>query len=256
MTVAVVLATVVRVARGTGPVRDTQERVVAGVSARRLMFEALVVAAAIGGALLLRDRGVAAVSEATDGSGVDPLIAAVPALVGVAAGILVVRLYPIPLAGVAWLAARGRGLVPMLAARRAREGGAASAVLLVLLATATVGAFAATALDHLDRGAEVAAWQEVGASWRIEQPNGALPIAMDPGALPEVEVASSVFQGLVPVDLSGPAVDRRHPGGREPRGGPRRERRSSRRSRPGSRRPPPGRSPRSCRAPSWTARAA
>ena len=93
-----------------------QERVVAGVSARRLMFEALVVAAAIGGALLLRDRGVAAVSEATDGSGVDPLIAAVPALVGIAAGILVVRLYPIPLAGVAWLAARGRGLVPMLAA--------------------------------------------------------------------------------------------------------------------------------------------
>ena len=29
------------------------------------MFEALIVAAAIGGALLLRDRGVAAVSEAT-----------------------------------------------------------------------------------------------------------------------------------------------------------------------------------------------
>ena len=134
----------------------------------------------------------------------DPLIAAVPALVGIAAGILVVRLYPIPLAAVAWLAARGRGLVPMLAARRAREGGAASAVLLVLLATATVGAFAATALDHLDRGAEVAAWQEVGASWRIQQPNGALPIAMDPAALPDVEVASSVFQGIVPVDLTGP----------------------------------------------------
>ena len=176
----------------------------AGVSARRLMFEALIVATAIGGALLLRERGLAAVSAATDGSGVDPLIAAVPALVGIAAGILVVRLYPIPLGAVAWLAARGRGLVPMLAARRAREGGAASAVLLVLLATATVGAFAATALDHLDRGAEVAAWQEVGASWRVQQPNGALPIAMDPAALPGVEVASTVFQGLVPVDATGP----------------------------------------------------
>jgi putative ABC transport system permease protein len=204
VTVAAVLATVLRVARGTGPARDTGERVVAGVSARRLMFEALIVAAAIGGALLLRDRGLAAVDAATDGSGVDPLIAAVPALVGVAAGILVVRLYPIPLAAVAWLAARGRGLVPMLAARRAREGGAASAVLLVLLATATVGAFAATALAHLDRGAEVAAWQEVGASWRIQQPNGALPIAMDPSALPGVKVASTAFQGLVPVDLTGP----------------------------------------------------
>ena len=92
----------------------------------------------------------------------------------------------------------------MLAARRAREGGAGSAVLLVLLATATVGAFATTALDHLERGADVAAWQQVGASYRLQQPTGALPTGLDPAALPGVEAASGVFQASIPVSLTGP----------------------------------------------------
>ena len=204
VTVGVVLATVARVARGTGTSTERQERIVAGVSGRRLMFEVLLVVAAIASALLLRERGVAAVQAATEGAGIDPLIALVPALVGVAAGILVVRLYPVPLAAVGWLARRRRGLVPFLAARRAGEGGAASAVLLVLLATATVGAFAATALDHLDRGADIAAWQEVGGPWRLQQASGPLPSGFDPTTVPGAEATSQVFQGLVPVDLSGP----------------------------------------------------
>ena len=204
--VGVVLATITRIARGSGTPAERQERIVVGATPRRLMFEALLVLAAVGGALLLRERGVAAVRAATEGAGIDPLIALVPALVGIAAGILVVRLYPIPLAAVGWLARRRRGLVPFLAARRAGEGGAASAVLLVLLATATVGAFAATALDHLDRGADMAAWQEVGAPWRLQQANGALPSGFDPAAVPGAEATSQVFQGIVPVDLTGPQV--------------------------------------------------
>ena len=114
------------------------------VGTRRVVVEGLVVALAVGGAYLLRERGLHAVSSAGAVGGFDPLIAAVPVLVGIAAGIVVVRLYPIALRG-AWpsIARRGRGLVLVLAARRATEGGASSAVLLVLLATATVAAFAA-----------------------------------------------------------------------------------------------------------------
>ncbi|HEU0243300.1 MAG TPA: hypothetical protein VFQ75_05300, partial [Candidatus Limnocylindrales bacterium] len=134
--VVVVIATVAGVARGQGLDRGGPgARIVTDVGPRRLVLEGLIVAAAIGGAILLRQRGVAAVGAANGGTGFDPLVAAVPALVGLAAGIVVIRLYPVPLAAVAWVAARGRGLVPMLAARRAREGGASSAVLLVLLAT-------------------------------------------------------------------------------------------------------------------------
>jgi putative ABC transport system permease protein len=204
VTVGVVLATVARVVRGTGTTTERQERIVAGASPRRLMLEVLLVVAAIAGALLLRERGVSAVQAATEGAGVDPLIALVPALVGIAAGILVVRLYPVPLAAVAWLARRRRGVVAFLAARRAGEGGAASAVLLVLLATATVGAFAATALDHLDRGADIAAWQEVGGPWRLQQASGPLPSGFDPTTVPGATDTAQVFQGLVPIDLSGP----------------------------------------------------
>ena len=94
-----------------------------------------------------------------------------PALVGIAAGIVAVRLYPLVMRGVSGLARRRRGLVAMLAARRASEGGG-SAVLLVLLATATVGAFGVVALDSLDRGADLAAWDSVGASHRVGAAHG------------------------------------------------------------------------------------
>ena len=130
--------------------------------------------------------------------GFDPLIAAVPVLVGVAAGIVVVRLYPIALRGVAAVARRGRGLVLMLAARRATEGGASSAVLLVLLATATVAAFAAVSLDSLDTGADVAAWQSVGGSYRLQAPNGPIPRDLDAAALPGVTTSPACSRGARP----------------------------------------------------------
>ena len=245
--VVVIVATILGVARGQGAERAGGTRIVTDTGPRRLMFEGLIVAAAIGAAILLRQRGVAAVRDANGGAGFDPLVAAVPALVGLAAGILVVRLYRIPLAVVA-LGRRPRARpVPMLAARRAREGGAGSAVLLVLLATATVGAFAMTALDHLERGAEVAAWQQVGASYRLQQPSGALPTGFDPATLPAVEADSRRLPGEHPgVDHRPAGADRDARGGGA-RGGPRRDARARPASRPASRRRRRARSRRSSR---------
>ncbi len=202
--VTVVTATVVSIVRSRGPAPREEDRVVGRVSPRRLVFEGLIVAVAIGGAYLLRERGLNAASSAGAIAGFDPLIAAVPVLVGIAVGIVVVRLYPLALNAVAAAARRGRGFVVVLAARRASEGGATSAVLLVLLATATVAAFAAVSLDSLDRGADTAAWQEIGGSYRLQAPTGALPANLDPAALPGVTASAGVFEGIAPIGRSGP----------------------------------------------------
>jgi putative ABC transport system permease protein len=207
--VSVLVATVVPIARGQGPGAQAEERdriVLGQVAGRRLVLEGFVVALAVGAAYLLASRGVRGASSAGEVAGFDPLIAAVPALAGVAAGLVAVRVYPLPLRLVAWLARRGRGLIPVLAARRATEGGAATAVLLVLLATATVGAFAVAALDNLDRGADIASWQEVGAQYQIAQSVGALPAAFDGASLPGVEAAAGAFQATAPAGQTGPQV--------------------------------------------------
>ena len=79
-------------------------------------------------------------------------------------------------------------------------------MLLVLLATATVAAFAATSLASLDNGADVAAWQAVGGSYRLQGPTGALPSSFDATSLPGVTTAAGVFEAGVPVGTYGPTT--------------------------------------------------
>jgi putative ABC transport system permease protein len=170
-----------------------------GASARRLMFDLLVIAAAAGGAYLLRERGVRGSSSTGTLTGADPLIAAVPALAGIAAGLTAIRLVPFPLRAVGALARRGRGLIPMLALRRAVHGGTTAAVLIVLLAAASIGAFSSAALVHLDRTSNAAAWHEVGAPIRVTSQVGSLPAGLDVAKLPGVRSAASMFSAFIVV---------------------------------------------------------
>ena len=55
--------------------------------------------------------------------------------------------------GLSRLAAIRRDLVPSLALRRVTRGGSSGAILIVLMATATIGAFSGATLVHLDRAA-------------------------------------------------------------------------------------------------------
>ena len=174
-----------------GPGRDAA--VVRRPSPRRLLMEALVVVLAVLGAYLLRERGVAGASSTTELAGVDPFIALVPALAGLAAGIVAVRLLPIPLLGVSRLAALRRDLVPSLALRRVTGGGSGGAILIVLMATATIGTFAGATLVHLDRASEAVAWEEIGASYRVSAP-APLPASFDPASLPGVEAAAGEYE--------------------------------------------------------------
>ena len=93
-TLLIVLAVVpTAFAAPRGPGRDVGVR---RTSTRRLLLEGMVVVLAIVGAYVLRDRGIGSVASTGDAPASDPLIAAVPALAGLAAGLILVRLLPIP----------------------------------------------------------------------------------------------------------------------------------------------------------------
>ncbi|HET9521247.1 MAG TPA: FtsX-like permease family protein [Candidatus Limnocylindrales bacterium] len=171
-----------------GPGRD--QPIIRRPSPRRLAFEALIVGLAIAGAYLLRERGVRGASSTTELAGADPFIAVVPALTGIAAGIVAVRLLPLPMAILSRLAAFRRDLVPVLALRRVTRGGTGGPVLIVLMAMATIGTFAGTTLLHLDRAADAVAWREIGAPYRLAAP-GPLPRDLEPTSWPGVTIAAA-----------------------------------------------------------------
>lgn len=168
-----------------------------GPTARRLLFEGLVVALALAGAYLLRERGIRGVSSAGQLAQADPFVAAVPALIGIAAGLIAVRLFPYPMRLLAWLARRGRGLVPVLAMRRASDGRRIGPGLVVLLVTAAIWAFSSSILLYVDHAADAVAWRDTGAAYRIDSTTGLFPKGFDPGAVPQVEAAAGVHRELV-----------------------------------------------------------
>ncbi len=173
-----------------------------GVSLRRLVVEMTIVGIAAAAALLLRDRGLTVgwdggVAGAAGASGTiagfNPLFAAVPVLSGLAAGIVAVRLYPLPVRGLGWLAARRRDLVPVLGLRMiGRHPAAVNLAVLVLMLTAAFGAFASVIVSSIDRGQVVSSYLDVGADYRIEKIGlGALAPSLDPAAIPGVEAVAA-----------------------------------------------------------------
>ena len=145
-----------------------EDQPVVRVSPRRLVLEGTIVAIAIAATLLLRSRGLT-VDGPDDVARADPLLASVPVLSGLAAGIVALRLYPIPIRALGWLAARRRDIVPVLGLRTiARQRAAANLPLLVLMLTAAFGAFSSVVASSLDRGQVVASYRTAGADYRVE----------------------------------------------------------------------------------------
>ncbi|MFG2085125.1 MULTISPECIES: FtsX-like permease family protein [unclassified Spirillospora] len=154
-------------------------------SRRRLVLDLLLVALAVIGAVLLRRRGGSA--------GTDPLIAAVPVLLGAALGVLVLRGYPYLLRAAGPSLRRRRGAVAFLGlARAARQNLIGTLPLVVLLIATAVAGFAATVDTGLRDGQERASWSEVGADAFIE----AGPL--DAPALDRIRAVRGVT-GAVPV---------------------------------------------------------
>jgi putative ABC transport system permease protein len=89
-----------------------------GSSQRRIVAELVIVGMAIAGIVLLRQRGVT--TGAAD-DGVDPYVAAVPVLAGLAMGIVAVRIFPWLARQFARIAGRRSDIVPFLGLRRIAE---------------------------------------------------------------------------------------------------------------------------------------
>ncbi|MEW2387187.1 hypothetical protein AB0933_02375 [Streptomyces venezuelae] len=125
---------------------------------RRLVVEALVLLLAAGGVLALRTRGT------KGAAGPDPLLAAVPVLLGLATVAVLVRCYPWPVRAVARWSARGRGTVALVAlSRAAKEAPARGLALLVLVVTLAGAVFGGLVLGTLVEGRHTAADWQVGA---------------------------------------------------------------------------------------------
>lgn len=197
---ALMVAIILPVARGTSTRQTRAGGEGARSSPRRLVIELLVIGLAAGGAILLRERSLRGGGSAGELASADPLIAAVPALAGLAAGLIALRLFTIPIRGLAALAGLRRDLVPVLGLRRTTRSGTAAPILLVLMLTATVGAFSLATLAYLDRAAEAVAWQQVGAPFRLVEGDGRLASDIDAAAstLPGVTAAAGAARVSLP----------------------------------------------------------
>jgi putative ABC transport system permease protein len=148
---------------------------------------------------------VAADTGASGGS-FDAYLAVVPILVGLAAGLLLRHVYPLPIRVLAWLAAALRSLVPALALRSAaRDRGSGQLPLVVLMLATAIGVFASVLLVTVERGQDTASWREFGADYRLEaRVNDLLPAGLDVAGLPEVDAHAAVY--LTDVRLRGGTV--------------------------------------------------
>ena len=154
--------------RGLGAV-DRAEAPVTRVSPRRIVLEVLIVAVALVGVYLLRRRGLTGDSSSDEINQWDPYLAAVPVLLGLATGLIVLRLYPLPVRLFGWAAALRRDLVPALGFRRlGRQPGAANLPLLVMLLAVAVGVFSSIMLYTIGKGQTESSWQLVGADYRVD----------------------------------------------------------------------------------------
>jgi putative ABC transport system permease protein len=151
------------------------------------VFEVAIVLGALGGAYVLRQRGVGATGSEVSQTGPDPVIAAIPVLIGGAAALLAVRVLPLPLDVLSRLAEKGRGLVAVLALRRATRRSNDRLLLTALLTMAAVWSFAVASISYLDRASTAASWQRTGAAYRVSLQEGVLPPDLTIAAVPGVE---------------------------------------------------------------------
>lgn len=134
---------------------------------RRIVAEATVLVLVAGAVAALRQRGTA------DAAIPDPLAAAAPVLLSVAAALLLLRCYPLPLRLLSRPASRSRGAVAFLGLARAGRAPSAAVTglpLLSLLLALTVASFGGTVLAGVADARDRAALLAVGADARVASP--------------------------------------------------------------------------------------
>ncbi|TDD66833.1 ABC transporter permease [Jiangella aurantiaca] len=132
-------------------------------SRARKLVEGLAVGAAAAAGLALNARGLDA-----GGAGIDPLTAATPLLLALAVSVLVMRLYPRPMATLGRVLGGRRGTVAYLGTARAvRDPVAGFVPMLALVVGMSIAAFSTVVWSTTERGIEQTAWRQVGADVRV-----------------------------------------------------------------------------------------
>ena len=118
---------------------------------------------------LLARRGLA---QATAQVGIDPLLSVAPLLLAVSVGILVLRLYPLPMRLARRAAVAARGLPAFIGAvRAARSPTVGLAGVLALVVGISVALFSTVLLTTFASSVESAARESVGADARVDAPS-------------------------------------------------------------------------------------
>lgn len=170
-------------------------------SGRRIVFEALVMIAAVGAILVLRRRGQA--DTASETAQFDALLAITPVLFGAAASVLLLRFFPLAARAGSRLAALARGVVAFVGLRRVQARTATEnlpmAVILICLTVATLASMTA---NSIMAGQEVASWQTIGADFTVAgfRDGVNLPPGIDVDALPVDSSAMAKAFGGARVD--------------------------------------------------------
>ena len=183
-------------------------------SVRRIVVELTIVVLAVAGIVLLRRRGIAPEGATGEGAGFDPYLAAVPILIGLATGLVALRLYPIPVRILAWAGSLRRDLVMFIGLRRvAGQASAARLPLLVILLAVALAVFSSVVQRSIETGQVETSWQNVGADYRIEPPlpGGTLSNVIDVSGVAGVEAVAPAHitttnQILMPSGQSGGSV--------------------------------------------------
>ncbi|EST35288.1 hypothetical protein N566_17760, partial [Streptomycetaceae bacterium MP113-05] len=147
------------------PFAQTAHRPGAGHGRRRLVVEVTVLVLVVAAVVTLRQRG--------DTGGTDPLPAAAPVLLSVAAALVLMRALPLPLRLLARAARRRTGPVAFLGLARASRGPFAAVVglpVLSLLVALTVSSFGGMVLAGVEQARERSALLAVGADARVASP--------------------------------------------------------------------------------------
>jgi len=133
-------------------------------AARRIVLEAVLAAAAIGGLIVLRKQGLSAGNPSLYPS-------AAPVLLAIPVAVIVLRCYPPAARALARIAGRSRGVaafVGLARATRTPPGAALPAFALVLVLTMV--AFPAMISASVNRGQVAESWRQVGADAIIQAP--------------------------------------------------------------------------------------
>lgn len=204
-----VYATSALIRRRLGLVQREQDSALARPSRRRLVIDAAIVVFAVASVTILRRRGLT--DGLTVGATFDPLLAVAPALLGLATGVVLLRLYPYLIRAVSWTFSKGRGLVAFVGFRRIlQQAPAARVPLLAIVIAVSVAVFSSIANTSIADGQKASAFQSVGADYRItgSGPKVALPRALDVSAVDSIEAAAfGVRDSDVPVTVRGQQLD-------------------------------------------------